>query len=149
MPGGPTHTTVLVLEPDDDCRQMLVRMLHRHNVAVLQADSASGALDLYYHFGPSLVVTELNLPLKEGVRFIERIKTARKPSSPSILVLTTETAEVARQRALAAGCDLYISKPFSLAAFYQAIRELLRRETKWIPGIPQAPVPLWPSAPSA
>jgi CheY-like chemotaxis protein len=84
------------------------------------------ALDRIAHQGqPDLVLLDINMPVMDGLEFLERYR-QDQPSPPSPVVLvTTEGREDDFQRGREAGAAAYITKPFKPGALYEVIRSLL------------------------
>jgi DNA-binding response OmpR family regulator len=125
MPDDTGKRTVLLVEPDEDSRQLLIMVLRRRGPAVLHADCVETALDLFYHFEPSLIVTEVNLPLSAGLAFLRTVRAAQMPRRTAVIVLTTMVQQAVQEQVSAAGCDLFIAKPFSLKSLDQAVQHFL------------------------
>jgi two-component system KDP operon response regulator KdpE len=127
-------TRILVV---DDDRQLLralrINLAARGYQVNLATDGASG-LAAASRQPPDLVVLDLGLPDMDGVDVVEGI---RGWSSTPILVLTARDAEPAKVRALDAGADDYVTKPFGMDELLARIRAALRRAAA--PG-PDAPV---------
>ena len=117
-------TRILVV---DDDRQLLRAL--RINLAVrgyevqLAMDGAAG-LAVASRQPPDLVVVDLGLPDMDGVDVVEGI---RGWSTAPILVLSARDAEGAKVRALDAGADDYVTKPFGMDELLARIRAALRR----------------------
>jgi two-component system, OmpR family, KDP operon response regulator KdpE len=127
-------TRILVV---DDDRQLLralrINLAARGYQVHLATDGASG-LAAASRQPPDLVVLDLGLPDMDGVDVVEGI---RGWSSTPILVLSARDAEPAKVRALDAGADDYVTKPFGMDELLARIRAALRRVSA--PG-PDAPV---------
>src|SRR3569623_1520674 len=98
----------------DDSRTILA-MLH-HTLAnagfeVLQAEDGQQGLEILGRETVDLVITDINMPVMDGIQFIREVRGSGRHSLP-ILVLTTETSVDKRDQARAAGGTGWIVKPF-------------------------------------
>jgi two-component system KDP operon response regulator KdpE len=115
-----------VLVVDDD-RQLLralrINLSARGYEVVLAPDGTTG-LAAASRQPPDLVVVDLGLPDMDGVEVVEGI---RGWSAVPIIVLSARDREQSKVRALDAGADDYVTKPFGMDEFLARIRAALRR----------------------
>lgn len=71
-----------------------------------------------------LVVTDVNMPLMDGLKLIHHLRSAGHHAVP-IVVVTTEAADEDRQRALALGASAYLIKPVQAREVLETVRKLL------------------------
>ena len=76
---------------------------------------------------PALIVLDLQLPDGDGLDLARRLKATPQTASCVILACTAEAMQGDAERALAAGCDAYVSKPIDTREFSALVDELLRR----------------------
>lgn len=115
---------VLVVEDEVYIRRFVVDALRRDGYRAAEAASAGAGLDLAAAQRPDLVLLDLGLPDFGGVEFISRL---REWSPVPLLVLSALSAETDKVRALDAGADDYLAKPFGIAEMLARVRVLLRR----------------------
>jgi two-component system chemotaxis response regulator CheY len=99
----------------DDSRTILA-MLH-HTLAnagydVLQAEDGQQGLDVLAREPVDMVITDINMPVMDGIQFIREVRGSGRHNSLPILILTTETSQDKRDQARAAGGTGWIVKPF-------------------------------------
>lgn len=73
---------------------------------------------------PSLVLLDLHIPIVDGYRLLERIKSEEETKSIPVVVLTSIDDEVEVNRCYRLGCNLFITKPVDYAGFSDAIGKL-------------------------
>ncbi len=116
---------VLLVEDDDDLREMLALNLERHGYEVEQATDGEQGLEIAREVRPDMVVLDLMLPKLDG-RQVCRLIRERDPDVP-VLILTALDREIDVVNGLDAGADDYMTKPFSLREFLARVKALLRR----------------------
>jgi len=115
---------LLVVEDDPGIRTALIHALSDHGHAVDSAPTAMQGLQQALGGEAELVVLDLGLPDLDGV---EMLRMLRAVSSTPVIVATARDDEEVVVRALDAGADDYVIKPFSAAALDARIRAVLRR----------------------
>ncbi|GGK21882.1 DNA-binding response regulator [Pilimelia terevasa] len=115
---------LLLVEDDPTIRTALLRALRERGHAVASAATAMGGLDAALAAPPDLVVLDLGLPDRDGV---ELLRMLRAVSRVPVIVATARDDEADIVRALDAGADDYLVKPFQAAQLDARIRAVLRR----------------------
>lgn len=120
---------VLIVEDDDELREMLKVSLTRRKIIVLEATNGKEAIS---HFKPSitdLVVTDLIMPEEDGLKVIMKLREL-KPTLKIIAISGGGKAGPGSylNLAKALGADAIYSKPFSISDFVSKIEELLNIE---------------------
>jgi two-component system cell cycle response regulator DivK len=106
----PRPQSILLIEPADDSRPRFAEYLHTFGFTVLTADTTDDGLTRARD--ADVIVTWIGVPGSfEGVELVRRVRqTARTKHAPIMVLLTACVFESDRQRALAAGCDLFLLK---------------------------------------
>jgi DNA-binding response OmpR family regulator len=115
---------LLVVEDDDGIALPLVRTLEREQYDVERVATGTAALDRATRGDVDLVVLDLGLPDVDGLTIIGMVRAA---SSVPILVVTAVDDDPTMIKALDAGADDYIVKPFGIDQVTARIRAVLRR----------------------
>src|SRR5262245_37959412 len=108
-----SHLRVLVVDDDKDTREMLRFILQQQAAAVVVAESVAEAVTAFDSFVPDVVLTDIGMPGYNGYALVALLrdhdnKTGR--TTPAI-ALTAYTSTADKETALAAGFQVYISKP--------------------------------------
>lgn len=121
--------SVLIVDDEPQLRRLL-RTALEESFRVIEADTARRALIEAATHKPDVVVLDLGLPDAEGHEVVRGI---REWSSLPIVVLSARTEEAQKIRALDAGADDYVTKPFSVPELLARLRAALRRAAQ-VPG---------------
>jgi CheY-like chemotaxis protein len=116
---------ILLVEDNEMNRDMLSRRLKKKGYDVICAADGEAAVATTKAERPDLVVMDLSLPLVDGWEATRRIKADPELRAIPVLVLTAHAMESDRERAMAAGCDDYDTKPVELTRFIDKIERLL------------------------
>ena len=130
------EATILVVEDEDDIRDLLAFTLAREGFAVLQADSGLAALEQARNKHPDLILLDLMLPGMDGLNVYKRLQREPSASGIPVIMLTAKGEEIDRIVGLEIGAADYIVKPFSLREVILRIRAVLGRRIKQ----PKSPV---------
>ena len=133
----------LVVEDSPMMRQLLVFALQRvREVEVTEADDGVDGLKKLASGKFDIILTDINMPIMDGLKLVKRVRTDPVHKDVPIVIITTESAEEDRQRALTLGANAYITKPIQAPQVIAKVRELLGIESS-------PPSSSMPSAPSS
>jgi two-component system, OmpR family, KDP operon response regulator KdpE len=121
---------ILVVDDEPQIRRALSLNLRARRYDVLEATSGELALQLAASERPDLVLLDLGLPGMDGLDVIPAL---RAWSSVPIIVLTVREDERTKVRALDAGADDYVTKPFGMDELLARMRAALRRSSTSAP----------------
>jgi two-component system, OmpR family, KDP operon response regulator KdpE len=116
--------TVIVIEDEPKIRRFVRMSLESEGFTVFEAESVKRGLIEAGTRKPDMVVLDLGLPDADGVDFIRDLRTW---SDIPVIVLSARTSEVDKVKALDAGADDYLIKPFGTAELLARVRAQLRR----------------------
>jgi two-component system chemotaxis response regulator CheY len=118
----------MVIDDSKATRMILGRMLAELGFDVVQAANGRDALDqLSAGTEPRLFLVDWNMPEMSGIEFVEAVRRAPYASTAPIVMVTTETEVAQMVRALEAGADEYVMKPFTRDTIFSKL-ELLGLE---------------------
>ncbi len=120
-------TRVLVVEDDDTLRHMLTTSLELQGYEVDATGEAELGLVYAKHRTLDFVVLDLNLPGIDGHRALRKL---RRFSDIPVIVVTVRDGQDDKIRALDAGADDYVTKPFNDAELHARVRAILRRRAR-------------------
>ena len=116
---------ILYVEDNDDNVYMLTRRLQRKGYEIVVASDGEKGVQMARAEAPSLILMDLSLPVLDGWQAVRKIKAAPETRHIPIIALTAHAMEGDRERALAAGCDDYDTKPVDFARLLTKIEALL------------------------
>jgi two-component system chemotaxis response regulator CheY len=117
----------LVIDDSRTMRSLLGRQLAALGYEVLQAAHGQEALDVMEQAGtnvPTVATIDWNMPVMDGLTFVQRVRTRSEWRSMSLMMVTTEAEYDQIVRALAAGAHEYLIKPFTPEAFLDKLQLL-------------------------
>jgi DNA-binding response OmpR family regulator len=129
-------TKILCVEDSDDGLFMLHRRLTRAGFDVKVATNGKEGVEWAKALLPDLIVMDLNLPGLNGWEATRQLKDQPETKHIPIIVLTAHTSEKSRDKAFAAGCDEYETKPIDFGGLVEKIRLLLGRSATASPDEP-------------
>jgi signal transduction histidine kinase/ActR/RegA family two-component response regulator len=115
---------VLVVDDDDDARELVATVLARSGAEVVTAASASEALHRLDERRPDVLVSDIAMPRVTGLDLMEQVRRRPGPPLPAIALSAYGRVED-RERALRAGFDLHLVKPVETRALLAAVTKAL------------------------
>jgi two-component system cell cycle response regulator DivK len=122
-PGTPRK--ILVVDDHEDNRRILRDLLTTAGMEVIEAFTGQDAVTRAEKEGVDLVIMDIQLPDMDGYEATRRIKALPERRGVPIIAVTSYALSGDEAKAVEAGCDGYVSKPFSPRALLAKIREYL------------------------
>jgi two-component system cell cycle response regulator DivK len=122
---------VLVIEDDLDARRMYSDYLRTKGWSVFTAPDGRVGLDKTNELTPDALVLDLAMPRVDGWTVLKHVRGSSLTAHIPIVVVSA--VPDARDEALAAGCDAYLSKPCTPEVLYLQLRALMRLHGDGIP----------------
>ena len=119
-------TKILCVEDNDDNLFMLQRRLTRAGFEVRIATDGLEGVEWAKTMQPDLIVMDLNLPRLNGWEATRRLKDQPETKHIPIIILSSHREQASRDKALAAGCDAYHTKPTDFGKLVEKIQALLK-----------------------
>ncbi|MGH8112333.1 MAG: response regulator [Rhodanobacteraceae bacterium] len=116
---------ILLVEDNEMNRDMLSRRLSHRGYIVVTAVDGQAALDLATSARPELVLMDMSLPVIDGLEATRRLKANVQTRNIPIIALTAHAMAEDRERALAAGCDDFDTKPVDMERLIGKVEALL------------------------
>jgi two-component system response regulator PrrA len=120
---APRSRKILVVEDDETTRALLCMGLERSGFQVTGARHGQEAQQLVAHEMPDALVVDVNMPLLDGLGFMEWFRREVSPSVPAVIFSSSTLASIA-QRSRELGATRFLSKPFQMPTLLQELRSL-------------------------
>ena len=117
-----TAPSVLVVDDDDDIREVLEMALEEQGYVVSQASNGREALEVVSQEMPSLILLDMKMPVMNGWEFAAELGQRYAQRAPIVVI---SAAEDARRRAAEVGAQGWIGKPFELDDLLEIVKRNL------------------------
>lgn len=124
----PRPQRILIVDDDADVRHVWELWLEFWGFAVEDAANGIEALRKAAERRPDLVLMDIWMPVLDGIATTERLKKDPETATVPVLALSADAYPPAPQRALGAGCDMFLQKPVNPDTLLDAIRSALHRK---------------------
>jgi len=117
----------LVIEDSPTMRQLIRFALNRiPGAEVIEASDGVDGLKKLSSFEVDLILTEINMPIMDGLKLVNLVRSNDSYKNIPIVIITTEGAKEDKERAMALGADAYITKPIQSGILLSTVQELLK-----------------------
>ena len=119
----------LVVDDSPAMRKQLSYALQR--VMGMDATEAEDGADAWRKLATStfdILITDINMPLMDGLKLVSLVRSGGPHQRIPIVVITTESAEADRRRAMALGASAYLVKPVQAQQVVETVKTLLRMD---------------------
>ena len=127
--GAEHENTVLIVEDNADLLEIMTRALAPY-YNVLTAKNGRQALSVIQRNALDIVVSDVMMPVMDGMEFVRRLKAEPDYALLPVLLLTARRHDADRNAAYVAGVDAYLTKPFSMSSLLARIDNILRTREK-------------------
>jgi CheY-like chemotaxis protein len=114
-------TVVLVVEDDQDNRELVQAFLESHGATVRTAGSLAAAKEAFAERLPDVVLTDMRFPDGDGFELLRALRAQEGAESLPVIAVTGRAELSARERAVEAGFTKYVTKPFDVFALIAAV----------------------------
>ena len=116
---------ILIVEDNEMNRDMLSRRLERRGFAIVMAMDGQQGVEMARSERPDLILMDMSLPVMDGWAATQAIKADPELSKIPVIALTAHAMAGDREKAMAAGCDDYDTKPIELPRLLEKIAKFL------------------------
>ncbi|HLO78286.1 MAG TPA: response regulator [Magnetospirillum sp.] len=117
--------TIFTIDDSASMRQMVRLTLAGAGYQVVEAADGREALEKIGAFAPSMVVTDLNMPVMDGLTLIRNLRALPSCKGIPIVFLTTESDEAKKREAKDAGATGWLTKPFKQEQLLAVVKKVL------------------------
>ncbi len=118
--------TILIADDEPVLRVLVRTTLEEPDVRVLEAADGESALELAERHHPDLVLLDWMMPGLNGLQVVERLRASAYARDLRLIMLTARSQQKDRESAMAAGCDIFLTKPFSPLELLDIVQRTLR-----------------------
>lgn len=115
----------LVVDDSRSLRQMVSDTLRSTGFDVLECTNGQEALDCASDQPVDFVITDVNMPVMDGICFVRQLRARQEFKYTPIVVLTTESADSIKQRGRSAGATGWMVKPFNPEQLVRVVNKLV------------------------
>lgn len=115
----------LIVDDSRSMRQMVSFTLKGAGFELLEAENGQDALTKLKGQKVNVIITDLNMPVMDGIEFIRTARTTPEARFLPILILTTESQQEKKVEAKAAGATGWIVKPFQPEKLLQTLQKVM------------------------
>jgi two-component system chemotaxis response regulator CheY len=120
-------SSILIVDDSASIRQAVKIALSRHGHSVCEAANGSEGLQRATAAKYELIITDLNMPVMDGLSMIRKLRTNTCYAGVPIVFLTTESDAGIKQQAKAAGATGWITKPFDSDQLCHIVTKVLAK----------------------
>lgn len=121
-------TQILIIEDEEDIRELVRYNLERENFAVIEAESGEAGLKSVAQKKPDLILLDLMLPGKDGLQICRELKRSEATRDIPVVMMTAKGEESDIVTGLELGAEDYVVKPFSPKVMVARVKAVLRRK---------------------
>ncbi|MEI8206324.1 MAG: response regulator [Kiritimatiellales bacterium] len=128
-----SKTQILIVEDEEDIRELVRYNLERENFAVTEAESGEAGLKAVAKKKPDLILLDLMLSGKDGLQICRELKQSNASRDIPVVMMTARGEESDIVTGLELGAEDYIVKPFSPKVLVARVKAVLRRKAPSVP----------------
>lgn len=117
--------TILVVDDSASLRQVVAISLQGKGYDVIQAGNGKEALDKLNGTKINLVISDVNMPIMDGLTFVSEMKKLPRYKFTPVIMLTTEAGSDMKDRGRAVGVKAWVVKPFKPEQMLMAVAKLI------------------------
>lgn len=123
---GPTTKTVLIADDEPSLRMLVQATIESDEYTVLVAKDGTEAWALLQEQRPAVALLDVQMPGMNGLELTQAIRADGTLAGMKVIVLTSRSQTADIEKGMAAGADLYLTKPFSPLELLNAVEGALR-----------------------
>ncbi|MFY7733547.1 MAG: response regulator transcription factor [Bacteroidia bacterium] len=116
---------IAIIEDNSSIRNNLVQLFELYDYKTITSENGLDGLNLIRKYKPSLVITDIMMPMMDGIKMVEQLREDKKYNHIPVIFLTAKNAEEDRIKGLETGAIDFISKPFATKELVQKVKNLI------------------------
>jgi CheY-like chemotaxis protein len=119
------HWQILVVEDEDDSREMVQGILEFYGIASIGTATAEQALEVVQNTIPTMIIIDLALPGMDGWRLLNELRTYQHLQNVPCVAVTAYHSVTLAHEAIEAGFNAYFSKPIDATIFVDELKRII------------------------
>lgn len=128
---GAGASSILVVDDSTFVRRMTAGLLRNHGYTVLEAEDGEQGLQVALDERPDVVLCDIHMPKLDGWGFMQAARASDALATTPVLMLTSANDRDTVRRAMTAGADDYLSKPWTKEELLEAVSALLEKAARF------------------
>lgn len=124
--GTADRKKILIVDDNQDSRELVIKVLKKYDYELLEAVDGEDALNKIIAEKPDLVLMDISMPKIDGHELTRRVKSRDDLKDIIIIALTAHAMKGDKEKAMAAGCSDYITKPINIREFREQVTRYLQ-----------------------
>jgi two-component system, cell cycle response regulator DivK len=120
---------ILIVDDSEDMRDLMQQILEEENYQLSFAESGQTAIEQAQEFKPDLILMDMSLPGMSGWEAVIYLRQLADFQHTAIIAVTAHVTQADRIRAIEAGCNGHLGKPFDVTEVIDVIEEFIRTES--------------------
>ncbi len=116
---------ILVIEDESHVRQLVARLLEKHNYIVTAAADGLDGLRKLEELTPDLIIADVMMPNLDGLTLVKALKNRRETRNIPIIFLTAKSDPLSMIEGINVGAKFYITKPFQIEDVLSKVNKVL------------------------
>ena len=121
----PTDLTILVVEDYEDTSLAMRLALEDRGYRIFEAPDGASAVEVAGRERPDIILMDLSLPVMDGLEATKQIRSNPELRDAVVVAVTAHSDQDYRSRALAAGCNAFVTKPIDFEWLNELLTNLL------------------------
>lgn len=117
--------TIMTVDDSASMRQTVAFTLQGAGYGVVEAEDGQNALDKLPGSGVDMIITDLNMPVMDGIELIKQVRANPEYKFLPIIMLTTESQDEKKQAGRSAGATGWIVKPFKQEQLIAVVKKVI------------------------
>ncbi|MCB9542088.1 MAG: response regulator [bacterium] len=117
--------SILLVEDEAHVRQMVARLLTKHDYEVREAVDGLDGLRVLEDYRPDLIIVDVMMPILDGLTFTKALKNRRETRSIPVIFLTAKSDPHSMIEGINVGAKFYVTKPFQIEDIIGKVRRVL------------------------
>lgn len=117
--------SVLVVDDSLAVRKLVGNILKKNGFEVVEAPDGKQALDKIEGCSPCVIITDINMPVMDGIEFIRAVRANDNYKFTPIICLTTESVDSKKEEGREAGATAWVVKPFDGERLMRAVQKVV------------------------